>query len=498
MPSALFAQNEWPLKPWVEVVGSESLKQLGLSVSYLGQYGDSTRIGVSDVDGIRVYQMKSPTDTVPKYFIKAGVSFVGEGAISALGDFNGDGIKDLVVATADSVCIYLGKAGGNFDTTPFWTKHSDARGDEFALAVGRINGDAYDDLVISSGDVNGFVGEVHAYFGGPSMDTLADFAVQGDGNSSSFGINVAVGDLNNDGFDDIIVRGYDSKSQIESQRFGYIKVYLGGNTIDTVAWAYLKGGDSYGPGLACFDVNGDGIKDLLWANTDSALCVYVHYGGSHIDSIPNMRLNNPGIASFGLVIANAGDMNGDGYDDVAVSAYDATPDAGFVFIFSGGPNMDGNYDAAGGIGGNSFFGYSVVGIGDVNGDGLSDILVGAPQYQFNENRGYWAILLGDKNIPVTGVKKENASSPKVFELYQNYPNPFNPTTTISFSLPKSSFTTLKIYDLLGREITTLINAELMAGHYSKTWQANSFSSGVYFYSLRSGGFVETKKLLLQK
>jgi photosystem II stability/assembly factor-like uncharacterized protein len=83
-------------------------------------------------------------------------------------------------------------------------------------------------------------------------------------------------------------------------------------------------------------------------------------------------------------------------------------------------------------------------------------------------------------------------------LKQCFPNPFNPTTTISFTLAKSSFTTLTIYDILGRRVATLLGKILPAGNYSTVWNAGEFSSGVYFYCLRSGDFGETKKLLLQK
>jgi hypothetical protein len=99
---------------------------------------------------------------------------------------------------------------------------------------------------------------------------------------------------------------------------------------------------------------------------------------------------------------------------------------------------------------------------------------------------------------MTNVLDEPTGSPTQFQLFQNYPNPFNPTTEIDFFISKSTFTSLKIYDILGREVSTLLSKELAAGHHSQEWNATNYSSGVYFYTLRSGKFVETKKLLLQK
>ncbi len=85
-----------------------------------------------------------------------------------------------------------------------------------------------------------------------------------------------------------------------------------------------------------------------------------------------------------------------------------------------------------------------------------------------------------------------------FELHQNYPNPFNPSTTISFYIPKTQELTVKIYNLLGREIVTLANRKFTTGHHQLSWHAENFASGLYFYQLTAGETVKTRKMLLQK
>ncbi|MGA9405862.1 MAG: T9SS type A sorting domain-containing protein [Bacteroidota bacterium] len=90
------------------------------------------------------------------------------------------------------------------------------------------------------------------------------------------------------------------------------------------------------------------------------------------------------------------------------------------------------------------------------------------------------------------------SEPNSFELMQNYPEPFNPSTAISFVLPTRSSVSLKIYDMLGREVSIVVSGELPAGHYSRQWNASAFASGVYFYRLQAGSFVQTKKLVVVK
>jgi hypothetical protein len=88
--------------------------------------------------------------------------------------------------------------------------------------------------------------------------------------------------------------------------------------------------------------------------------------------------------------------------------------------------------------------------------------------------------------------------PEYFTLYQNYPNPFNPITTISWQMPEAGLVNLKIYDVLGREVTTLVNEEVSAGKHESVFNANRFSSGVYFYQLKAGEFMSVKKMILLK
>jgi hypothetical protein len=88
--------------------------------------------------------------------------------------------------------------------------------------------------------------------------------------------------------------------------------------------------------------------------------------------------------------------------------------------------------------------------------------------------------------------------PDRFILDQNYPNPFNPATNIKFSIPASHDVKIAVYDILGRELTVLVNEKLMPGEYNVSWDASGFSSGIYFYKLEAGSFIATKKMILMK
>ena len=103
----------------------------------------------------------------------------------------------------------------------------------------------------------------------------------------------------------------------------------------------------------------------------------------------------------------------------------------------------------------------------------------------------------EREFPIIpSVKRIAEAIPASFSLEQNYPNPFNPSTAIPFTIHRSLFTTLKIYDLLGREVTTLVNEHLNPGSYEVAWDASEFPSGTYFYRLQAGELAETKKLIL--
>ena len=92
----------------------------------------------------------------------------------------------------------------------------------------------------------------------------------------------------------------------------------------------------------------------------------------------------------------------------------------------------------------------------------------------------------------------NSETPVSFKLSQNYPNPFNPTTKISYALPKSGLVTLRVYDVLGREVATLVNEVKNAGSYTVDFSASNFTSGVYFYKLETNGLSDIKKMMLIK
>jgi len=116
---------------------------------------------------------------------------------------------------------------------------------------------------------------------------------------------------------------------------------------------------------------------------------------------------------------------------------------------------------------------------------------------WEEDNEIWANVL-DWDNPTGISEKEQTQAPSEFMLSQNYPNPFNPSTTIHYSIPKQSNVTLKVFDVLGREVTTLVNGQQPLGNYEVEFEATELTSGVYFYKIQTGDFVETKRMLLMK
>jgi len=123
-------------------------------------------------------------------------------------------------------------------------------------------------------------------------------------------------------------------------------------------------------------------------------------------------------------------------------------------------------------------------------------------YMLNVLTGYACgnngMVLKTTNGGVTGFVRTSKHIPDKFTLHQNYPNPFNPATKIKFEIPKAQFTSIIVFDILGREVSVLLNKQIKPGSYEVSWDASSFPGGVYFYKLITADFVETRKMVLIK
>ena len=131
--------------------------------------------------------------------------------------------------------------------------------------------------------------------------------------------------------------------------------------------------------------------------------------------------------------------------------------------------------------------------------GLPDSIVrslaicGSTLFAATDTSGLWRRPLAEI---ITSAQNTPAQISSQFILQQNYPNPFNPGTTLSFEIPSKAYVVLKVYDVIGREVATIVSEEMRAGAYSRRWNASGMSSGIYFYRLQAGSVSLTKKLIL--
>jgi flagellar hook assembly protein FlgD len=112
--------------------------------------------------------------------------------------------------------------------------------------------------------------------------------------------------------------------------------------------------------------------------------------------------------------------------------------------------------------------------------------------------GYSDAFILKFTAAITGINLISNEIPSSYSLSQNYPNPFNPSTVVRFQLSVVSNVVLKVYDVMGREVQTLVNEKLSAGTYEVTFDGSNIPSGVYFYKMQTGDFSETKKMILMK
>ncbi|MFO0826756.1 MAG: FG-GAP-like repeat-containing protein [Phycisphaerales bacterium] len=349
----------------------------------------------------------------PDWTADGGQAFGNLGlAVASAGDVNGDGFDDLIIGAPyfdagqvneGRALVYYGSPSGP-SAAPNWSAESNQDAAYFGAAVasaGDVNGDGFADVVVGAPRYdNGSADEGRAYvFLGTSVGLSASPAWTAEPNilGAHFGAAVAsAGDVNGDGFDDVII-GAPELAATQSDE-GRALVYLGSASglSPTANWTAESNqvGARFGTSVSSAgDVNGDGFDDIIvgaylfdGGQTDEGRIV-VYYGSatgpSHAPSW--MAETDQAGANIGVSVASAGDVNGDGFGDIVAGAfgYDVSlPNEGRAYVFEGSATGLGTEPAwtARGNQAGAFFGTSVAGAGDVNGDGASDVIVGAPYF----------------------------------------------------------------------------------------------------------------------
>ncbi|MBL7952057.1 MAG: FG-GAP repeat protein [Flavobacteriales bacterium] len=348
-------------------------------------------------------------------------------AVHTAGDVNGDGVSELLLGMPEQgglgrVGIYHGGTDVlSTPTTPPWTQQPDVANAQMGSSVeqaGDVNGDGFSDVIVGIPGLN----EARVYLGSSTGSLSSYWSANGSDPDEEFGMSVAsAGDVNGDGYSDVIIGAYRHGSYR-----GRAYVFLGSASGLAVTYHWrvtgaVAGGRYGGAVSSAGDVNGDGYSDIVvgaYLQNDMG-AAYGYYGGpGGLSTTASWSVSGTQLAAdYGSVVTSGGDVDADGYDDVLVGAqrHDnaGLMQCGAVMLFRGtgsglaaAPSWVQYGDKAG-----AEFGYDISLAGDVNGDGFSDVVIGAYQYdngEASEGRSYvyHGSLTGLGTTPVWSVESD--------------------------------------------------------------------------------------------